>query len=95
MSRPRLTWETLHLFATDQDIGEVVLGPERKNEFHGLATLREIDGMPKISTFWGGRYKWSVKAFLDADQGLAAVTPARENGVKGKWNEKKDRKALA
>jgi hypothetical protein len=26
-----------------------------------------------------------VKQFLDADQGLAAVTPARENVVKGEW----------
>lgn len=86
MSRPRLTWETLPLFPTDEELGEVVLGADRKREFGPMATLREPDGMPKISDFWGGRYKWKVKEFLDADQGLSVVTPARENGVKGQWN---------
>jgi hypothetical protein len=46
--RTRLTIDTIPLFASDDEIGEVVLGFERRRESHILATLREIDGMPKI-----------------------------------------------
>jgi hypothetical protein len=85
MKRPPLTWDDLPEFPADQDIGEVVLGPERKDEFHDLATLREIDGMPKIDSFWGGRPKLLVKKFIESDQQVAAVSPRREQ--RGSWNE--------
>jgi hypothetical protein len=80
-----LTLSDLPLFATDDQLGEAILGWARRKDFDGLATLREIDGMPKSSTFWGGRYVPAVKAFLDVDQGLPGVRPLKENGVEGVW----------
>lgn len=80
-----VTLNDLPLFAADDQIGEVVLGPERKTEFEGFATLLERDGMPKISPLWGGRYVPAVKAFLDHDNGLFAQPPMAPRGVEGVW----------
>lgn len=91
MTRPKPSWNDLPEYPTDEDIGAVVLGPERKDEFHDLATLREIDGMPKIDTFWGGRPKLLVKEFIESDQRIA-VAP---HGVQGSWHETKNRKVPA
>jgi hypothetical protein len=91
--RKNLTLIDLPLFATDHQIGEAILGWARRKEFHGLATLREIDGMPKISTFWGGRYVPAVKAFLDVDQGLPrSARPLKENGVEGNFQGPRPRR---
>jgi hypothetical protein len=83
--RNPLTWDNLPEFPDDDELGEVVLGKDRAGEFHALATLREIDGMPKIDPFWGGRPKRLVKQYLEADQ--VAVSPVAKYGVKGKWND--------
>jgi hypothetical protein len=93
--RPAVTWDDLPEYPTDDDIGAVVLGNDRKREFGRLATLRERDGMPKIDPFWGGRPKWGVKRFLEADQRLTTVTPVVKHGVKGQWNASKDQKLPA
>jgi hypothetical protein len=85
MKRPALTISDLPLFADDEQIGEAVLGPEKRREFAGIATLLERDGMPKINPLWGGRYVPSVKAFLDAANGLATLAPAKIDGIEGKW----------
>lgn len=96
MTRTKLTWNDLPEYPDDEDIGEVVLGRQRKLDFSRLATLREKDGMPKIDLFWGGRPKWLVKRFLEADQRLTpAETQIRKQGVKGQWNEAKGQRALA
>jgi hypothetical protein len=80
-----LTLADLHLFDTDERIGEAVLGPERKSEFTALATLLERKGMPKIDPFWGARYVPAVKVFLDMDNGLSASAPAKPDGIEGIW----------
>jgi hypothetical protein len=41
MTARNLTWDKLHLFACDEDIGEAALGYERRKEFAGLAALHE------------------------------------------------------
>jgi hypothetical protein len=87
MPRDAITWDRLPLFASDEAIGEAVLGRDRKCEFHGLATLHERDGMPKISPVWGGRYVPAVKSFLDAQFGLSAAVPLAPNGVEGNFHE--------
>lgn len=66
--RDPLTWDRLPLYAGDEDIGEAVLGWDRKTEFRGLAQLHERQGMPKMSPVWGGRYVPAVKAFFDAQK---------------------------
>lgn len=69
--RKNLTLTDLPLFATDEQLGEAILGYARRKEFRALATLRERDGMPKIDPVWGGRYVPAVKAYFDADYGLS------------------------
>ena len=81
-----ITWDQLPLFATDEEIGEAVLGRERRGEFHGLATLHERDGMPKISPVWGGRFVPAVKAFLGGQYGLSTAVPLAPNGVEGNFH---------
>lgn len=87
--KPILTINDLPLYSDDEKIGEAVLGPARKKEFAGLAALLERDGMPKISPLWGGRYVPAVKAFLDKDNGLAALAPLNPDGMEGEWPSKK------
>jgi hypothetical protein len=86
MARVPITLDKLNLFDTDERIGEAVLGWERRDEFHGLATLHERDGMPKISDVWGGRYVPAVKAFLDSQYGLTPAVPLAPNGVEGSFH---------
>src|SRR6185295_732600 len=86
MSRAiKLTWDTLPAFATDEEIGEVVLGRDRRREFHGLAQLHEPGGMPKIDPAWGGRYVPAVRAFLDSRHGLALAAPLAPKGKEGNF----------
>jgi hypothetical protein len=87
MPRAAHTWDSLPWFASDEAIGEAALGRERRGEFHGLATLHERDGMPRINPVWGGRYVPAVKAFFDAQYGLTAV-PLAPNGIEGSFHEK-------
>jgi len=86
MSRTPLTWDKLPLYATDEEIGEAVLGRDRRREFAGIAQLHERDGMPKIHPVWGGRYVPGVKRFLDFQNGLTAAVPFAPNGVEGNFH---------
>jgi hypothetical protein len=47
MARMRLTIDTIPLFASDEEIGEAVLGWERRKEFRGLAELHEPGVCPR------------------------------------------------
>jgi len=84
-----VTWDMLPLYASDEAIGEAVLGRDRRGEFHGLATLHERHGMPKISTVWGGRYVPGVKAYLDFQNGLSPAVPLAPDGVEGNFHGSK------
>lgn len=80
------TLSELPLFAPDEDIGEAVLGWERRKDFRGLAALHERHGMPKLDPVWGGRYVPAVKAYLDSDYGLSAAAPLAPNGIEGSFH---------
>jgi hypothetical protein len=86
MSRIHLTWDRLPLFATDEEIGEAVLGRDPKREFADMAQLHERDGMPKICPVFGGRYVPAVKACFDAQYGLSAAVPFDPNGIEGSFH---------
>jgi hypothetical protein len=90
--RTTLTWDTLPLFASDEELGEALLGRDRRSEFHGLAMLHEPDGMPKIDPVWGGRYVPAVKAFFDAHNGLSPAVPFVPNGVEGNFHHDKPKR---
>jgi hypothetical protein len=87
--RDPLTWDRLPLYATDEEIGEAVLGWARKDEFRGLAQLHERQGMPRMSPVWGGRYVPAVKAFFDAQNGVTKATavPLAPNGIEGSFHD--------
>jgi hypothetical protein len=85
------TLDQLPLFAPDEAIGEAVLGRDRGCEFHGLASLHERHGMPKICTEWGGRYVPAVRAYFDHVYGLSAAVPLAPDGVEGKFDDEKPR----
>ena len=87
MRRNPLTWDGLSLFASDEDIGEALLGRHRKGEFAAMARVQERYGMPKICTMYGGRYVPAVKAFLDAQYGLTAKGPLAPDGSEGSFHE--------
>lgn len=84
-----ITWDKLPLFASDEDIGEAVLGWDRRKEFAARAQLHEREGMPKVSPVWGGRYVPAVKAFLDSQHGLSATVPLAPNGMEGSFHGKR------
>ena len=86
MSRIPLTWDRLPLFATDEEIGEAVLGRDRRREFADMAQLHERNGMPRMCPVWGGRYVPAVKAYFDAQYGLSAAVPLAPNGVEGNFH---------
>jgi hypothetical protein len=83
-----LTINDLPLFATDEQIGEAVLGWDRRKEFSGRAQLHERDGMPKVSPVWGGRYVPAVKYYFDRDYGLVAGSPLRQASFVPDGNER-------
>jgi len=85
MRREPLTIDRLPLYATDEEIGEVVLGFEKRGEFVKLAVLLERQGMPKISPLLGGRYVPAVKQFFDTYNGLSQSAPMAPKGVEGEW----------
>lgn len=69
----RLTLDDLPLFASDSEIAEAVVGPDRVKTFlERLATL-ENDGFPRTDPFYGGRYVPRVKAFFEARAGRATA----------------------
>ncbi|SIO56272.1 hypothetical protein SAMN05443247_08241 [Bradyrhizobium erythrophlei] len=84
--RTRLTMDTIPLFADDEEIGEAVLGFDRRREFRGLAELHEPAGMPKIDPAWGGRYVPAVKAYFDRRYGLSTVSALAPPGKEGSFH---------
>jgi hypothetical protein len=78
-----LTFADLPFYASDEMIGEAVLGYERRKEFKGLATLMENHGLPKIDVFWGGRCSEAVHRFLLSDYGAYGLGAPR--GVEGSF----------
>jgi hypothetical protein len=62
--------DLLPLFAADEAIGVMFLGPGREQEWRQIVTLLEARGLPKIDTLMGGRYVRAVLAFFDQQYGL-------------------------
>jgi hypothetical protein len=80
LSRAPLTIDRLPLFADDEQIGEAVLGPERKREFAKLAASLEPVGLPRMNPLYRGRYVPAVRAFFETEYGRLDVAPrGREN----------------
>jgi hypothetical protein len=62
--------ESLPLFAADEAIGAMLLGPKRMREWSQIAPLLEARGLPKVDPMMGGRYVRAVIGFFDHQYGL-------------------------
>jgi hypothetical protein len=77
MRRPRLFKErdvigfaVTPLFATDEVIGEALLGARRVKEWRQIAPMLEARGLPRVDPLMGGRYTRALIAFFDHEYGL-------------------------
>jgi hypothetical protein len=85
-------FDQLPLFASDQEIGEAVLGPGKAKEFIAAIPLWERRGFPGVDALAGGlRYVPAIKAFFDQEYKLqdgnvasAPHAPAELGAWKGK-----------
>jgi hypothetical protein len=76
---------TAGLYLSEPEIARFVLGPKRITEWRGIAAILERDGFPKVDPLFGGRYAPAVRAWLDAYNRVANITPPRRG--KERWPE--------
>lgn len=79
-SHTTFSLEELPLFATDAEIGAVLLGLKRACEWQALVPLYERQGFPKIDPVMGGRYVPAIKAFFDKQYGVGTL-PTAPDGI--------------
>jgi hypothetical protein len=75
MSRRPARLDDLPLFAQDDAIAIVFMGPGKTAQWRQVAALLEDRGLPKIDALMGGRYVPAVKAFFDNEYRLTAASP--------------------
>ena len=75
MTRRTRTIDDLPMFAPDEAIAEVFMGPGKTAEWRQIAALLEGRGLPKIDQMMGGRYVPAVKRFFDDEYKLTAGPP--------------------
>lgn len=83
------TLDELPLFATDHEIAEAVVGPERAKQYLlSIKLLEKLPGFPPHDPAHGGRYVPAVKAFYDVRSGLSPATLTRPAGQENPagWN---------
>jgi len=89
--------DLLPLFAADEAIGTMLLGPDREQEWRQIAPLLEVRGLPKVDPMMGGRYTRAVIGFFDHQYGLdrGSVLPLAPDGPEGfeTWTGKQRRRA--
>lgn len=83
-----LTVATIPLFASDEELGEVILGFDRRHQFRVIARMHERAGMPKFSEVWGGRYAPAVLAFIEKQYGWNGHYAGGDPGVEGVYQER-------
>lgn len=79
------TTHALPLYLTEADVAREVLGANRDAEWKGIAPILERDGFPKVDPLFGGRYWAACRAWLDAYNRVANITPPRRG--REKWPE--------
>ena len=88
-------FDSLPLFAADEAIGAMLLGPGREQEWRQIVTLLEARGFPKIDHLMGGRYVRAVIDFFDNQYGLnrGGASPLAPDGVEDfeKWRQRQKR----
>ena len=70
-----------HLYCTEEETAEFVLGPGRLRDWRDRAIILERKGLPQIDPVMGGRYWPAVRAFFDRLNGLTDKrVPAKADG---------------
>jgi hypothetical protein len=88
----RRTDDDLPLFASDEKISEVLMGPGKTREWLAIVPLLEQRGFPSINGLMGGRYIPAVKAFFDREYKVHGELQFREPHRKaelGSWRGKR------
>lgn len=75
MTRKPLTIDDLPMFAPDEAIATVFMGPGKTAQWRQIAALLEGRGLPKIDELMGGRYVPAVKRFFDSEYKLTEGPP--------------------
>ena len=88
-------FELLPLFATEEVIGAMLLGPGREQEWRQIAPPLEARGLPKVDQTMGGRYVRAVVEFFDHLYGLdcGGSLPLAPDGTENfeKWRQRQKR----
>jgi len=90
----RVAIDDLPLFASDEEISEVVMGSGKVKEWLAILPLLERRGFPSIDGLTGGRYVPAVKAFFDREWKVHGGINIRDpQGVErlGAWKGKRHR----
>lgn len=86
--------DDLRLFASDEEISEVLMGPGKTKEWLAILPLLERRGFPSIDGLLGGRYMPAVKAFFDREykiHGELQVHEPHRKAELGTWQGKRHR----
>ena len=74
-----------HLYCTEEEIAEFVLGPGRLRDWRDRVKVLERQGLPQFDPLMGGRYRPAVRAFFDRLNGITnEVLPSRADQPE-KW----------
>ena len=88
------TMDDLPLFASDEEISEIVMGEGKAKEWLAILPLLERRGLPSIDGLMGGRYDPAVRAFFDREWGVHGPVNLRDpRGEEklGTWKGRKHR----
>lgn len=83
--RPPLTLDQLPLLASDDQIAEAIVGPDRAKTFLARLPTLEKDGFPPRDPFFEGRYVPRVKAFFEIKVGKPGMTTVVQDRQEGTW----------
>jgi hypothetical protein len=88
----RITWDDLPLFASDQELGAAVVGPERADHWARVTVknLERQSGFPKFDEAHGGRYTPAVRRFYEVmhdGRGNSVQVPGMPRA--GQWADRR------
>ena len=85
------TLDDLPLYATDEQIGAVILGPGRAKEWCSIALGLERKGLPTVDPIHRGRFVPAVRQWYYARHGVGQAPPEKIDGAED-WSPWKSRR---
>jgi hypothetical protein len=74
-----------HLYCTEEEIAEFVLGPGRLRDWRDRVKVLERQGLPQFDPLMGGRYRPAVRAFFDRLNGITNDVLPSKTDQPEKW----------